>query len=665
MQASKPPRSERSRRLIGVGAAALLAIPATLISAAPAHAAEPGSATFTSSAATEWIVPAGVREVVVTALGGSGGNASGQHGGAGGLGASVESVLAVEPGDVLTVWAGAAGANAGGGRTESGAGGAGYTVGGNGATSGGSLSRPGAGGGGSSAVSVDGIAAVIAGGGGGGGGRGADELIVEGFTIPACYGGGGGNAGAAGAASYSTNPLCSTQDGGVAGTDAAVAGSNAANVPVVPIINLNAALGGSGGGGAGAGGAGAREYSGARNAGGGGGGGGASLGDVVGLASAAGNGSVTLEWEVAYTTTLEINPSPIPAVIGEDVSFTAVVENTETDDSPVGEIAFDFDGTTVTAPLVATGIANTATATIEFPASALGTLTVDASYTPTEGSPFAPATGSNTYEVERGDSLLVLDVEPVDPAYFHVVRATATVSVVDPAVSTLDGNVVFFHGEERIDVVPVDPVTGQAWVEFTAVHVGESEVFAAYADDSFLNNSEDATTYTAHAAATTTTLKASAKEIAHGGKVKFEAHVLSSVAVPVEPAEGSELPQTGDVSAAAVAALDTPVSPAGHVRFVAGDKVLGEVALSANGTAVFETADLATGSHEVVAHFVSSVPELASSKSEAVKVTVAAAAKHGLASTGVDAGLIGGGALIALLLLGAGTFLVIRRRASA
>lgn len=666
MQASTPQRSPRSRRLIGIGAAALLAVPATLISAAPAHAAEPGSATFTSSTATEWIVPAGVREVAVTALGGSGGNAWVEHGGAGGLGASVESVLTVEPGEVLTVWAGAAGGNAGDGPTESGAGGAGYVAGGTGATSG-SAARPGAGGGGASAVSVDGAAVVIAGGGGGGGGRGVNEINVEGLIIPACSGGGGGNAGAAGAASYSTNPLCSTQQGGVAGGNPAVAGSNAANVPVGTILDAfrNADLGGSGGGGAGAGGAGSLGDSGIiRTAGGGGGGGGASLGDVVGVAAAAGNGSVVLDWEVAYTTTLEINPSPIPAQIGEDISFTAVVENTETDESPVGEIAFDFDGTIVTAPLVSTGIANIATATIDFPAGALGTLTVDATYTPTDGSPFAPATGSSTYEVERGNSLLVLDVEPVDPAYFHVVRATATVSVVEPAVSTLDGNVVFYHGEELIDIVPVDPETGQAWVEFTAVEIGESEVFAAYTDDSFLNPSDDVTTYTAHAAATTTKLKASAKEVAHGGKVKFEAHVTSSVAPPVEPVEGSELPQTGDVSAAAVAALDTPVSPAGVVRFVAGDKVLAEVALSANGTAAFETAALPTGSHEVVAHFVSSVPELASSKSEAVKVTVAAA-KHALASTGVDAGLLGGGALLALLLLGAGAVMVIRRRATA
>ncbi|WP_308796905.1 Ig-like domain-containing protein [Agromyces silvae] len=666
MTASSP-RPPRSRRLIGIGAATLLAVPASLILATPAHAAEPGSATFTSASVSEWTVPAGVREVIVTAIGGSGGNAAGQHGGVGGVGASVESVLAVEPGDVLDIWAGQAGGNAGGGRTENGAGGTGFVAGGNGASSGASA-RPGAGGGGASAVAVNDEVLVIAGGGGGGGGRGADDSIF----FDACYGGAGGAAGSAGAASWTTNnPGCSDQAGGAAGADAYGAGGNASNVE---LPNLQRTLGGSGGGGAGAGAAGAQQTSGLiRTAGGGGGGGGASLGDTVGVAAAAGNGSVSLEWEVAYTTALEVNASPEPSVIGETVSYTVLVENTETTDaSPVGDVTLDFgNGDVVTAPLEATGTPNLASATVERTAVALGTQSVSASYTPTEGSPFAPAEGGTEFTVEKGDTLTVLDVKPTDPAYFHHVRATATVSVVEPAVAPLSGYVAFFNGEDLVGIVAVDPVTGEAFVDFTVTEVGETNVVAYYGDDVLLNNSDDLVTYNAHAASTTTTLKASSKEVAHGGKVKFEAAVVANLPAPLEsdlPETGGDLPGGDDVvvtaAAVDVAAAATPVAPAGVVRFVAGDKVLGEVALSANGTAVFETASLASGTHEVVAHFVSSVPEFASSKSEAVKVTVAAA-KAGLASTGVDAGLLGGSALLAALLIGLGATFMIRRRQTA
>lgn len=674
MTASSPRTPARSRRLIGIGAAALLAVPASLVLSTPAHAAAPDSATFTSASVSEWTVPAGVRAVSVTAIGGSGGNASGQHGGTGGLGASVESLLAVEPGDVLDIWAGQAGGNAGGGRTESGAGGTGFVAGGNGATSGGSLSRPGAGGGGASAVAVNDEVLVIAGGGGGGGGRGADEIVVEGIVIAAaCYGGSGGAAGAAGAASSSTNSLCSVQQGGGAGADAMAAGGNATNVEPTPWINVNAQLGGSGGGGAGAGGAGVLSTSGLRTAGGGGGGGGTSVGQTVGVAAEAGNGSVLLEWEVAYETALEVNSSPEPSVIGETVSYTALVENVETDDaSPVGDVTFDFgDGDTVTAPLEATGTANLASVTIERASDEIGVQSVSASYAPTEGSPFAPTTGGTEFEVVKGDSLLVLDVEPTDPAYYSQVRATATVSVVEPAVAVPSGNVVFWNGEQYLGTVPVDPETGEAFVDFTVDHVGEARIFAAYGSDPLLNNSDDLVDYKVGAAKTSTSLKASSKEIAHGGKVKFEAAVTSSVVVPAAPIEEpqpTELPQTGDVVVTAadveVAAAAAPVAPAGTVRFMAGDTLLGEVKLSANGTAAFETSSLASGSHEVVAHFVSSVPELASSKSEAVKVTVAAA-KSGLASTGVDQGLLGGSALLAALLIGLGAAFMIRRRQTA
>lgn len=649
MQASSPRTHARSRRLIGIGAAALLAVPASLIMAAPAQAAEYHSETFASSEASTWIVPAGVREVLVTAVGGSGGNAAGQHGGLGGNGAYVSSLLPVETGDELTVWAGAKGGDAGTTSSSAGVGGDGYLTGGNGATSGGSLSRPGAGGGGASAVEVNGDPAVIAGGGGGGGGRGVDNV----GQIDACRGGAGGDAGEAGGNSWSTNNVtCPTTVGGAAGTDALADGSNATAVPTTWPINFNGAVGGSGGGGAGAGGISTVNTGGLRTAGGGGGGGGASLADEVQVSTEAGDGFVLLEWEVAYETALSIDTIAPTSVIGETVDFLVWVQNTETNDTPVGNVTFDFGDGDVETVAVQEDEAGLAWAGVSRASSALGTFGVSASYEPLLDSPFAPSENAAEYVVEKGDSLTVLELEPADPVYFDLMRATATVSVVDPAVTTLDGVVTFFHGDEYLGTVAVDPATGEAVIEFTETHVGFETITAYYTDDTFLNPSDDVWEYDAAPAATTTTLKASASEIAAGGKVKFDATVTSSVVAPVVD---------GDMM---LMAADVPVAPAGTVRFLAGDKVLGEVALSAAGTASLEVSDLAVGTHEVVAHFVSSVPELASSKSAAVKVTVVAS-KAGLASTGVDGGLLGGAGVLAALMLALGAGFVIRRRQSA
>lgn len=656
MQAPTPRRAPRARRFVGIGAAALLAVPTALIATAPAHAAEPGSETFTSATATDWIVPAGVREVTITAVGGSGGNAAGQHAGTGGLGASVESVRTVEPGDVLTIWAGQAGGNAGGDRLTSGAGGAGFTAGGNGGYSGGSLSRPGAGGGGSSAVSVDGTVAVIAGGGGGGGGRGADA--IEFLGRDACRGGAGGNAGAAGAVSWSNSASwCSVQQGGTAGADATLAGANASDVPQVPFVNVNEALGGSGGGGAGAAGAGVLSTSGLRNAGGGGGGGGASLGDTVGLAAAAGNGSVTVDFETAYVTTLDVTSDPSSSVIGENVTFTAVVENTETDATPTGEVSFSFDGVGVfTAPLVATSTPGVAEATLERASTSVGTQWIDSDYIPAAGSPFAESFWSVAHIVERGDTVTeILGMEPADPTYVESVRATAKVSVVAPAVAPLDGVVSFRYGVQELGVSVVDPATGEASVTFPAIFFGDEELTAEYLYDSRLNASEDSITLTTSATSSTTTLKAGAAQVAKGGAVKLDATV-SAYAV-----HGDWTPEQEDPNFQGAGGPLAPlVQPTGVVRFLAGDRVLGEVPLGANRTASLTTTDLAVGSHEIVAHFVSSVPEITSSKSAPVKVTVSASSA--IASTGVDGTLLGGAGALAALFIAVGAFMVIRRR---
>ena len=167
--------------------------------------------TFTTAGAYTWTVPAGVTSIQVSAIGGGGGGGGGCCSSTptvGGSGALVSSTLAVQPGDVLTIYVGG-----GGGATNEGSGGGGLTYVGDGPTN-----------------------FVIAGGGGGAGaGPGNDAN--------------GGNAGAAGASSGSAGGggAGSNGNGGSAGTGNTQNGDTPGNA-FTDIVTPGSGSGGIGGG---------------------------------------------------------------------------------------------------------------------------------------------------------------------------------------------------------------------------------------------------------------------------------------------------------------------------------------------------------------------------------------------------------------------------------
>lgn len=132
--------------------------------ASPAHAAPAPQQVFdfTSPSGTDWVVPAGISEVVVGLRGGTGGHGDRANGG---RGADFGVTIPVTAGDRLTVYAGQHARGKGDLRI----GGAGYISGGDGGK-GSLLGGNGGGGGGASAVKLNGQLLAVAGGGGGGGG---------------------------------------------------------------------------------------------------------------------------------------------------------------------------------------------------------------------------------------------------------------------------------------------------------------------------------------------------------------------------------------------------------------------------------------------------------------------------------------------------------------
>lgn len=106
----------RTPVLAGAAVAALAA--ASFLTAAPAAAVQVvPPVTFTADTAN-WLVPAGVYSIDVTAVGGAGGAGgdflnSGLYGGSGGAGATVTSTIFVTPGETIDITIGLAGDDGG------------------------------------------------------------------------------------------------------------------------------------------------------------------------------------------------------------------------------------------------------------------------------------------------------------------------------------------------------------------------------------------------------------------------------------------------------------------------------------------------------------------------------------------------------------------------
>jgi hypothetical protein len=259
--------------------------------------AAPQTQSWTTPGTSTWVVPAGVTEIDVVVAGAAGGDQQTL----GGQGGRVSATVPVTAGETLTVTVG--------GRGEDGVGatpGAGGT--GGGGAGGSSPGRSGAGGGGASDIRQGGSTltdrVVVAGGGGGAGG----DCVADGGV-------GGGQTPTAGGGSFGGQPGLANA-GGAAGGGTAIAGVSGDGGTGANAASANA--GGGGGGG---------FYGGGGGGVGSGGGGGSSYvtpsATDVALTNGvqSGDGSVTISWEVAPTTTTTTTTTTTVAPAGPVGSY--------------------------------------------------------------------------------------------------------------------------------------------------------------------------------------------------------------------------------------------------------------------------------------------------------------------------------------------------------
>jgi hypothetical protein len=277
----KHARSLRRPTAAGIGAT----VAAVLILAASSSVARADTAPFSyTGAPVNWTVPAGVHQASFDMFGAQGGNGfclnwgvggcGATPGGLAGLGARLQTVIAVTPGDILKIRIGGAGGN-GAEATSAGSLGAGV-AGFNGGSAGGvgifdGFNANGSGGGGGGGASdvrssgdtlADRLLVAAGGGGGGAGGRGSNNTgfptACPGHTLQGESGGAGGHSGSDGHVGSYGNATFGAKGtagaGGAGGTAATPGSGNGVNGDISNGGAGGAASGASSGGGGGGGG---------------------------------------------------------------------------------------------------------------------------------------------------------------------------------------------------------------------------------------------------------------------------------------------------------------------------------------------------------------------------------------------------------------------------
>lgn len=563
-------RSRVTRTTASVAATAMLA--AGLIALAPQAAnAASGSQSFNTSGglSQQWVVPADVHSLKISAKGAAGG-AGGVEGGSGGRGASGTALVPVTPGQTVTINLGKRGADAdpdlnsgfgaAGNSAAAGKGGAGG-VGGTGAGAGG-------GGGGATAVLLDGDLVLTAGAGGGGGGTGGGS-----FNVAAGNGGGADQDG---------------DDGSAPATEGGQAGDAASE------IGGTGDAGTSNGGGAGGGGGGHQGGSqgAATSTGGGGGGGGGTsyvnelLADLDGAwaSTVDGDGAVSISYASQFATSIEID-DPNVVVTGQDKAYKVTVSAAGTGQVPTGSVELTAENT-ATGTVTAIGTKNLAAGKASFAQDGLlvGSYTLRASYTPDGASDSLASTADRDFAVVKGDSRIVVSGPATPPSLGDSVDLGVTVSAVAPAEGTPSGVVKFFQGGVAIPggTANLDG-SGQATLSTTKLTSGTAGITAEYQGDAQFNLSLDEDSlggFVVNAGDLSVTLSAEHGTVIAGEQSKFVVDVASLNDSSTTPAGSVQLyadavaigaPETIDASGRANFMLTLPVTSTDghhHIRAV-------------------------------------------------------------------------------------------------
>src|SRR5436189_3048644 len=273
---------------------------------------------------------------------------------------------------------------------------------------------------------------------------------------------------------------------------------------------------------------------------------------------------------VRPATSTTLNSTPNPSVFGQAVTLTATVAPVAPDTiAPTGTVTFKDGPTTLGTVTLVNGSASLVTAALT-----VGAHSLTASYS--GDLEFAASTSAvRTQTVNPGPTATTLTTTPNPSVVGQAVTLSTTVTALAPAVGLPTGTVTFRDGATVLGTVTL--INGSASLVTSTLTVGTHPLTATYNGSATFAVSTSATVNQVvnapAAAATSTSLTSTPNPSIVGQTVTLSSTVTSGAGVPT-----------------------------GTVTFRDGATVLATVTL-VNGSASFQTAALAAGSHPLTATF--------------------------------------------------------------
>ncbi|MFD5393521.1 beta strand repeat-containing protein, partial [Streptomyces sp. NPDC127097] len=205
-------------------------------------------------------------------------------------------------------------------------------------------------------------------------------------------------------------------------------------------------------------------------------------------------------------TTTTVTAAPDPSVVGQPVTFTAIIAPVEPGAGvPDGTVIFDFgDGTDPSAQPVVAGVA---TAVHAYPSPSGSPYTVTATYG--GDADFTASSGTLTQSVGQAASTTVVSSLPEPAVTGQPVTVTATLPAVAPGAGTPTGTVTFDFGDGTSpSTVPVTSGVATATHTWAGTSGSPYTVTAEYSGDADFTPSTGTGTQTIAPAETTTTVSA-------------------------------------------------------------------------------------------------------------------------------------------------------------
>src|SRR5438034_118002 len=291
------------------------------------------------------------------------------------------------------------------------------------------------------------------------------------------------------------------------------------------------------------------------------------------------------------STSTSLSSTPNPSTLGQTVTLSATVSARGPAPAvPTGTLTFRDGATALATVNLVKGSASFSLATLT-----PGSHSLTAVYNGSAS--FAGSTSAVVnHVVNAGNSSTSLTSTPNPSTTGQTVTLTATVSAVAPATGTPTGTVTFRDGATALSTVTL--VNGSASFQTAALAVGSHPLTATYnGSATFATSTSPVVTQVVNApaaAATSTSLTSTPNPSTVGQTVPLSATVTSGAGVPT-----------------------------GTVTFRDGATVLATVTL-VNGSASFQTAALAAGSHPLTATFNGSAAFAASTSPTVIQVVNAA-----------------------------------------